>query len=73
MCPHVGLHYGMQYAAINLLGSELAEYLLYDITVLKAIPDVSKSELFQSRNVVLSGIRVSSRRNGRLETLSASR
>ena len=38
---------------VNLPGSELAEYLLDNITAPKAILDAFQGELFQSRNVVL--------------------
>ena len=73
MCPRVSLHYEMRCVAANLLGSELAEYLLYDITAPEAIPDASQGKLFQRRNVVLQRwIRILSGRKEKLETLSAS-
>jgi hypothetical protein len=38
---------------VNLPGSKLAEYLLYNIAALEVIPDAFRGKLLQSRNIVL--------------------
>ena len=45
----------MRYVVNSLLGSELAEYLLYNITAPKSILDAFQGQLFQSGNIVLEG------------------
>jgi len=38
----------------NSLRRELAEYLLYDITSVEAIPNVAQGELFQRGDIILN-------------------
>lgn len=49
----------MRHVVVNLLGSKLAEYLLYYIATLETIPDAVQGKLFQRRDIVLERIQCS--------------